>query len=88
MTVGVVQQGCTTANGKYAHQIRDLEFASVTVDINAAISKNDFRFVAVMGYAMSVPGVPEYQEKYAAKYGVRVIENTSDAITLRLGNSL
>ena len=49
-------------------------------EVDAAVSTGDLRFVGVMGIGLIVPGVPDYHEKYAAKYGVRVIENTSDAI--------
>jgi len=73
-------QGCSEKTAKYADQIRALESADVAAEVEAAVSKGDLRFVGVMGFGLLVPGVPDYQEKYAARYGVRVIENTSDAI--------
>jgi hypothetical protein len=77
---GTFLAGCSKTSGKYADQIRSLQAADVSAEVAAAVSKGDFRFVGVMGLALAVPGVPDYQDKYAAKYGVRVIEHTSDAI--------
>jgi len=75
-----VSHGCSSKGGEYAQQIKVLESADVAADVKNAVSKGDLRFVGVMGVGLLVPGVPDYQEKYAARYGVRVIENTSDAI--------
>jgi len=38
------------------------------------------RFVAVMGYATEVPGVPEYYERYSESYGIKIVEGTSDCV--------
>lgn len=71
--------GCVSKS-KYTNQIKILRTADVTADVSSAVSKKDFRFVGVMGFAMIVPGVPDYAQKYSDKYGVRLIENTSDCI--------
>lgn len=72
--------GCSKSPGKYADQIRSLQSADVSAEVAAAVSKGNFRFVGVMGFALTVPGVPDYETKYATQYGLRVIEHTSDAI--------
>lgn len=72
--------GCSNTKGKYAPQLQSLQSADVGADVAAAVFRGDFRFVGVMGYALAVPAVPDYHEKYAARHDVRVIENTSDAI--------
>jgi hypothetical protein len=33
----------------------------------------------VMGFALEVPGVPDYYESYSAAHGVKVIAGTSDS---------
>jgi len=78
--VAIMSHGCSEKGSKYADQIKALESANVTAEVEDAVSKGDLRFVGVMGVGLIVPGVPDYYEKYAAKYEVRVIENTSDAI--------
>jgi hypothetical protein len=47
-------------------------------DCQRAIARNDFRFVGVAGYALDVPGVPDYQTRYWKSNGVKVIAGTSD----------
>ena len=58
-----------------AEQIERLESADVAADVEAALVRGDKRFVGVMGVGLIVPGVDTYAHR-----GVRVIENTSDAI--------
>ena len=48
-------------------------------DVAEAIRRGDFRFIGVMGYAVTLPGVEDYGEQYQS-YGVRIIEGTSDVI--------
>lgn len=50
-------------------------------DALEAIKQGDLRFLAVRGYTVIVPGVPDFQEKYAPKYTCRIIEGTSDAFS-------
>jgi len=48
-------------------------------DFEVAIAKGDIRFVGVMGYALEVPGVPDYDDIYSESNGVKVIEGSSDS---------
>jgi len=48
-------------------------------DVKQAIAKKDLRFMALMGYAMYVPGVRNFDEKYQ-KYGYKLIESAGDNI--------
>jgi len=50
-------------------------------DAQAAIERSDYRFIAVHGFADYMPGVKENGETEARivkKYGLRMIEGTSD----------
>jgi len=60
--------------GKYAH-------ANPEKDFETARRKGDLRFVGMMGYGLSVPGVPDYEKTYAKSVGVKIIPGTTDAIT-------
>ena len=64
----------------YDRQARKLESADVEAEVSTAIAMGDCRFVGVYGLGLSVPGVPDYHERYKATHGLRIIENTSDAI--------
>ena len=52
--------------------------ANAEQDCKRAIAHRDLRFVGVAGYALDVPGVPNYHERYWKTNGVKVIEGTSD----------
>lgn len=54
--------------------------ADAVVDAEAAMGKGDFRFLAVCGYTIVVPGVDDYKVKYSTEYPYRIIEGTSDTI--------
>ena len=47
-------------------------------DCIRATGRHDLRFVAVAGFALDVPGVPDYQTRYWKINGVKVITGTSD----------
>ncbi len=47
-------------------------------DFREAIQAGDLRFIAVMGYATEVLGVPDYHKKYRATNGHKIVEGTSD----------
>lgn len=55
--------------------------ADPAADALKAYQKDDLRFLAVRGYTVIVPGIPDFQEKFASKYTYRVIEGTSDALS-------
>ena len=48
-------------------------------DLDAAKSRGDLRFIGVQGNRgeLLIPGVPDFQEKYANRYRVKVIAGTS-----------
>jgi hypothetical protein len=48
-------------------------------DCRSAIAHHDLRFVGVAGFALDVPGVPDYFDRYWKSNGVKVIAGTSDA---------
>jgi hypothetical protein len=45
-----------------------------------AIMADSIYFICVYGYAIEVPGVNDYEERYQNKVPVRVIPGTSDAL--------
>ena len=47
-------------------------------DCTQAISRYDLRFVGVAGYALDVPGVPDYETRYWKTNGVKVMRGTGD----------
>jgi hypothetical protein len=58
--------------------VRHPESANAEQDCSRAIAHRDFRFVGVAGYALDVPGVPDYQTRYWKTNGVKVMTGTSD----------
>jgi hypothetical protein len=64
----------------YLQQAKKLETANVERQVKDAIAIGDDRFVGVMGVGQAVPGVPNYEQVYAGKYGLRMISNTSDMV--------
>lgn len=61
--------------------LRKLASSDPGKDFAAARANRDFRLLAMMGYAMTVPGVPDYKQKYSELVGVKLIRGTTDAIT-------
>jgi len=55
--------------------------ADPVADARKAIKEGDLQFLAIRGYTILVPGVPDFREKYAANYTYRIIEGTSDTIS-------
>jgi hypothetical protein len=49
-------------------------------DFTKARQSGDLRFMGMMGYGLSVPGVPDYEKVYAKSVGVKIIPGTTDAI--------
>lgn len=52
--------------------------ASPSKDLAIALMNNDMRFVAVQEYALMFPGVEEENYYLLHKYGVKIVEGTSD----------
>ena len=59
-------------------ELRRLIDASPTDDAKEAIRRNDLRFLAARGYALTVPGIDDYHERFSEKYKYRIIEGTTD----------
>src|SRR5271169_4125818 len=60
-------------------EITQLKYADAKADMNAALAKGDYRFVALHGLGPMVPAVDDYDiEVVQKRYGLRYIENTSD----------
>jgi len=79
--------GCLTVQGMHAQRtvtdsphtaLPHPERADPAQDCRRAIAHHDLRFVGVAGYALDVPGVPDYHERYWKTNGVKVITGTSD----------
>ncbi len=59
--------------------MRLVDSADYQDDFEEAIARADMRFVGVLGYALQVPGVPDYDTVYSKSNGVKIIEGTSDS---------
>ena len=66
--------------GYFTQQIKRLESANVTNDVNAGMIDSDRRFLVCVGFGGTVPGVPLWNEELYKKYGTRVIDPTGDMI--------
>ena len=64
-------------DGKW-EELRRIQSADAASDLEVAIKKSDYRFLAVRGLVVYVPGGDPY---YQSKYGFRIIEGTSDVLT-------
>ena len=68
------------AENNQIEQLRWIENANPTADAEAALKKKDYTLLAVQGYTWVIPGTEELKKsEYKARYGVRVIQGTSDA---------
>lgn len=75
---GVVEWDCKKSPN--IEKLRWVVKADPVRDATQAIMKNDFRFRAVQGYSVILPGVPEREwQRYTKKYGIIVIEGTTDS---------
>jgi hypothetical protein len=61
-------------------QLKQYETANPDAEFQLAIKKGDFRFLAIRGYTLIVPGVEDYKSKYARKYSYRILQGTSDVV--------
>jgi len=60
-------------------EIARLKDADPKADLDAALSKGDYRFLALKGIGPMVPGVDDSDMDVVVKrFGIRYIENTSD----------
>lgn len=62
-------------------ELKKFNFDNPEKDITINLEKKDTRFIGVYNYAVSLPGILTQEQSYIKdKYGVRMIEGTSDAI--------
>jgi hypothetical protein len=66
--------------GHFAQQIKRLESANVTNDVNAAMLDSDRRFLVCVTTGGGVPGVPHWNEELYKRYGTRILDGTGDMI--------
>jgi hypothetical protein len=85
--IALVVAGCATtkqsaicANEQMAPMktLREIEKADPVFDLKVALKRKDFRFVGIRGYTLEVPGIE--RKDILTRYGIKVIEGTSDAI--------
>ena len=72
---GDVQKDAPKIN--YQFEIQKLRNADPAKDLDRAIKKKDYRFKAIYGYALEVPGISNFEKKYS-QYGLNPLEGTSD----------
>jgi len=77
-TVAQLSNAQRTVTSSPAFTLADPERANPEKDFRRAIARHDFRFVGVAGFALDVPGVPDYQTRSWKTNGVKVIAGTSD----------
>jgi hypothetical protein len=58
---------------------QNLEKANPAEDLAADIKNGQLHFLAIRGYALSIPGVKNYYERFAKKIPLKIVEG-SDAI--------
>lgn len=87
LAIAVALSACSTAKHSESHppSVAMAQLASYEHRNGAQDAENDFRngkvrFLAVQGYALSVPGIENFFPKFSDKYKYHVIEGTSDVI--------
>lgn len=89
LVVPLMSEGQSTDNAKTRDErdkvilngLRKYAQADPNHDFAVACRTGDVRFIGMMGYGLSVPGVPNYEKVYAKSVGVKIIPGTTDAIT-------
>jgi hypothetical protein len=69
-------------------RLRGYEHADPARDLRAALKKGDSRFLAISGYGLEVPGVPNFMKRYGGKHSYRILEGTSDMVSGEEGSRL
>lgn len=62
------------------HKLRTLNLENPKQDLTKNIGRDDFRFIGLYGYAQYFPGTNENDYPLINKYGISMIEGTSDLI--------
>jgi len=85
--IAAALSACSTAKHSESHppSVAVAQLASYEHRNGAQDAENDFRngkarFLAVQGYALSVPGIENFFPKFSDKYKYHVIEGTSDVV--------
>jgi hypothetical protein len=77
---GVAWGDESTVTSMKAEDVRHLVVGHAENDAKSAIARGDRRLLAVYGLTLEVPGVSDDVSKLRSKYGLRILEGTSDAI--------
>jgi hypothetical protein len=83
--IGLFSSGATwgdesTETVMKAEDVRHLVVGQAENDAKGAIARGDRRLLAVYGLTLEVPGVSDEVSKLRRKFGLRILEGTSDAI--------
>jgi hypothetical protein len=62
--------------------LKGLKIENATADAQRAVAANDYRLLGVKGFTVEVPGVGRDAYDLEKRYGVKVIEGTSDAFSV------
>ena len=63
----------------FRKEITKLQEANVPADVEASLAKGDHRFLLLVGWGGSVPGVT-WNDEMRKKYGTRILDGTGDMI--------
>lgn len=85
LLVGISTWHASTADTKplsdmKAEEVARLKVSTAELDAKNAVAHGDKRLLAVYGLTVEVPGVQGDVSELRAKYGLRILEGTSDAI--------
>lgn len=87
LTLAAVASACSTAKhaealapSAAAAQLAIYEKRDGALDAEKDFRNGKVRFLAVQGYALTVPGIENFFPKFSTTYKYQVIEGTSDAI--------
>lgn len=87
LTLAAAASACSTAKHAEAHapssavaQLAIYEKRDGALDAEKDFRNGKVRFLAVQGYALTVPGIENFFPKFSHTYKYHVIEGTSDAV--------
>lgn len=80
LIVSTISFAADTEKANLKATIKKLETSNVNKDVEKAIKQGDWRFIGVNGYTTIIPGTEDKDAKTIKKFGVRVIEGTSDFV--------
>jgi hypothetical protein len=74
-----VSAGPSLENSMKVEEVARLNPAHADSDARSAVARGDKRLLAVYGYTIEIPGMHDDPEELKAKYGLRMLEGTSDS---------